>query len=94
MKVKEIQRTANVAWSPAEQYPVFLAAGTAAQQLDATFSTSAALEIFSLDLGNSELEMPRHATVESEHRYLLYNIKHWNFIIHVYVWLFLCSTKP
>lgn len=37
MKVKEIERTANVAWSPASQYPVYLVAGTAAQQLDATF---------------------------------------------------------
>ena len=37
MKLKEIDRTANITWSPAEQYPVYLAAGTAAQQLDATF---------------------------------------------------------
>jgi len=37
MKLKEIKRTANVAWSPASHYPVYLAAGTAAQQLDATF---------------------------------------------------------
>ena len=36
-KVKEVQRTANIAWSPAEQHPIYLAAGTAAQQLDATF---------------------------------------------------------
>ena len=37
MKVKEIERTANIAWSPAAQHPVYIAAGTAAQQLDATF---------------------------------------------------------
>lgn len=37
MKVKEVNRTANIAWSPAPQYPIYLAAGTAAQQLDATF---------------------------------------------------------
>lgn len=37
MKVKEVKRTANIAWSPAAQYPIYLAAGTAAQQLDATF---------------------------------------------------------
>ena len=37
MKVKEVNRTANIAWSPASQYPIYLAAGTAAQQLDATF---------------------------------------------------------
>ena len=37
MKVKDISRTANIAWSPTQQYPIYLAAGTAAQQLDATF---------------------------------------------------------
>lgn len=37
MKLKEIDRTANIAWSPASQHPIYLAAGTAAQQLDATF---------------------------------------------------------
>ena len=37
MKVKEVSRTANIAWSPAKHHPIMLAAGTAAQQLDATF---------------------------------------------------------
>ena len=37
MKIKEVDRTANVAWSPAAQHPIYLATGTAAQQLDATF---------------------------------------------------------
>jgi len=37
MRVKEIERTANVAWSPSPQYPIYMVAGTAAQQLDATF---------------------------------------------------------
>ncbi len=37
MKVKEIDRTANICWSPASQYPIYVATGTAAQQLDATF---------------------------------------------------------
>ena len=37
MKIKEIKRTANVAWSPKQQFPIYLAAGTAAQQLDASF---------------------------------------------------------
>ncbi|XP_031552702.1 protein transport protein Sec31A-like [Actinia tenebrosa] len=69
MKVKEIKRTANIAWSPSAQYPVYLATGTAAQQLDATFSTSAALEIFALDLTSNDLEMPRRGTLESEHRF-------------------------
>ncbi len=37
MKVKEIERTGNAAWSAAAQYPIYLAVGTAAQQLDASF---------------------------------------------------------
>lgn len=47
MKVKEVNRTANIAWSPAPQYPIYLAAGTAAQQLDATFRYVTVLDILS-----------------------------------------------
>eukprot|EP00112_Aurelia_sp_Birch-Aquarium-sp1_P011275 Seg237.6 transcript_id=Seg237.6/GoldUCD/mRNA.D3Y31 product="Protein transport protein Sec31A" protein_id=Seg237.6/GoldUCD/D3Y31 len=67
-KVKEVQRTANIAWSPAEQHPIYLAAGTAAQQLDATFSTTAALEIFHVDFGNSAIEMPVAGSIECSQR--------------------------
>lgn len=37
MKVKEVSRTANVAWSPQRMQAIHLACGTVAQQLDATF---------------------------------------------------------
>ena len=37
MKVKEIDATANMAWSPASASPIMLAAGTAAQQVDPSF---------------------------------------------------------
>ncbi|MGH0153528.1 UNVERIFIED_CONTAM: hypothetical protein FKN15_024713 [Acipenser sinensis] len=57
MKLKEIQRTANQAWSPASRHPTYLATGTSAQQLDASFSTSAALEIFELDFSDPSLDM-------------------------------------
>uniref|UniRef100_A0A8B9C7W3 Protein transport protein Sec31A n=1 Tax=Anser brachyrhynchus TaxID=132585 RepID=A0A8B9C7W3_9AVES len=57
MKLKEVDRTAMQAWSPAEQHPIYLATGTSAQQLDATFSTSASLEIFELDLADPSLDM-------------------------------------
>ena len=70
MKVKDIARTANVAWSPAQQYPVYMAAGTAAQQLDATFNTSAALEIYALNLADQSMEMEQAATVNTDHRYV------------------------
>lgn len=69
MKVKEIARTANIAWSPQKQHPIYMVAGTAAQQLDATFSTSAALELYSLNLGDSSLDMPLVATIPSDCRY-------------------------
>ncbi|NXM51715.1 SC31A protein, partial [Gymnorhina tibicen] len=69
MKLKEIDRTAMQAWSPAQQHPIYLATGTSAQQLDATFSTSASLEIFELDLADSSLDMKSCATFSSSHRY-------------------------
>ncbi|CAH1795497.1 unnamed protein product, partial [Owenia fusiformis] len=69
MKIKEIERTANVAWSPQEQYPVYLATGTAAQQLDATFSTSAALELYELNLGDSGMGMNMVGTLPADHRF-------------------------
>ncbi|KAG8134337.1 hypothetical protein E2320_007461 [Naja naja] len=42
---------------------------TSAQQLDATFSTSASLEIFELDLTDPALDMKSCATFSSPHRY-------------------------
>ncbi|KAJ8319239.1 hypothetical protein KUTeg_004330 [Tegillarca granosa] len=69
MRVKEIERTANVAWSPGIQFPIYMVAGTAAQQLDATFSTSAALEIYQLDLTDSSLSVPLISTVPSDCRF-------------------------
>ncbi|CAG0898159.1 unnamed protein product [Cyprideis torosa] len=58
MQIKEIDRTANIAWSPASHHPIYLATGTAGQQLDASFSTSSALEIYDLNLGDSGQQMP------------------------------------
>ncbi|XP_053797760.1 protein transport protein Sec31A isoform X15 [Vidua chalybeata] len=69
MKLKEVDRTAMQAWSPAQQHPIYLATGTSAQQLDATFSTSASLEIFELDLADPSLDMKSCATFPSSHRY-------------------------
>uniref|UniRef100_A0A7M4F8M9 Protein transport protein Sec31A n=1 Tax=Crocodylus porosus TaxID=8502 RepID=A0A7M4F8M9_CROPO len=69
MKLKEIDRTAIQAWSPAQHHPIYLATGTSAQQLDATFSTSASLEIFELDLSDPSLDMKSCATFSSSHRY-------------------------
>nr|XP_060635309.1 protein transport protein Sec31A isoform X12 [Anolis sagrei ordinatus] len=69
MKLKEIDRTAMQAWSPSHHHPIYLATGTSAQQLDATFSTNASLEIFELDLTDPSLDMKSCATFSSTHRY-------------------------
>ncbi|XP_032079821.1 protein transport protein Sec31A isoform X5 [Thamnophis elegans] len=69
MKLKEVDRTAMQAWSPSQHHPIYLATGTSAQQLDATFSTNASLEIFELDLTDPALDMKSCATFSSPHRY-------------------------
>ncbi|KAF4518106.1 hypothetical protein B566_EDAN007807 [Ephemera danica] len=69
MRVKDLERTVNVAWSPANHHPILLATGTAAQQLDASFSTSSALELFSLNLSDPGADMDRVAIVPTEQRF-------------------------
>jgi len=69
MKVKEVDRTANIAWSPQPQVPIYLAAGTAAQQLDASFSTNSNLEVYSLNLSESGHDMPMVASLPVEQRF-------------------------
>uniref|UniRef100_A0A3P8XBA2 Protein transport protein Sec31A n=1 Tax=Esox lucius TaxID=8010 RepID=A0A3P8XBA2_ESOLU len=69
MKLKEVNRTAIQSWSPAQHHPVYLAAGTSAQQLDASFSTTASLEIFELDLAEPSLDMKLRGAYSSSHRY-------------------------
>ncbi|VEN35751.1 unnamed protein product [Callosobruchus maculatus] len=69
MKLKDIERTANVAWSPKSHYPIHLVAGTAAQQLDASFSTNAALEIYSLNVTEPGPDMQLVSSVPSDHRF-------------------------
>jgi protein transport protein SEC31 len=68
MRVKEVERTINVAWSPPDQHPILLAGGTAAQQLDATFSTSASLELFTLNLSEPGTEMDKVAGTQTDQR--------------------------
>jgi len=71
MKIKEINQTANIAWSPAAQYPVYLATGTAAQQVDASFSTTSKIDLFSLDLENPGLDMTLKASIPTKQRYII-----------------------
>jgi protein transport protein SEC31 len=69
MKLKEIDRTGNVAWSPATHHPIVLAVGTAAQQLDATFSTNALLELYTLSLNESSQEMEVAGSLTTDSRF-------------------------
>lgn len=75
MKVKELHKTVNVAWSPPVQqptnFPILLAAGTAAQQLDASFSTNASLDLYSLNLDQPGYDMQLKTSVPSDQRFVL-----------------------
>ena len=69
MKVKEVEVTANVAWSPVTVNPIYVAAGTAAQQLDATFNTSSALDIYDVNLGGDGPCMKKAGSLPTENRF-------------------------
>ncbi|XP_033467620.2 protein transport protein Sec31A isoform X1 [Epinephelus lanceolatus] len=75
MRLKEIQRTAHQAWSPAQHHPIHLALGTSAQQLDASFNTTAALEIFEVDFSDPTLDMQLKGSLPTTNR------------LHSIVWL-------
>ncbi|KAI9560156.1 hypothetical protein GHT06_014167 [Daphnia sinensis] len=69
MKIKEVEQTANIAWSPASQYPIYLATGTAAQQLDASFSTTSQIDLYSLDLNEPGPGMGLKASISTKQRF-------------------------
>ncbi|XP_076803880.1 protein transport protein Sec31A-like isoform X2 [Clavelina lepadiformis] len=69
VKIKEVCVTANYAWSPAGNYPVYIAAGTAAQQLDATFSSNAQLEIYAIDMADTAMVAKSAGKVETTNRF-------------------------
>lgn len=69
MKIKDLERCVNVAWSPQNQCPIYLATGTAAQQLDASFSTNASLELYTLNLSEPGMDMELKASTPSDNRF-------------------------
>ncbi|KAM8924248.1 protein transport protein Sec31B [Pelodytes ibericus] len=69
MKLKEIERSAVQVWSPASQHPIYLATGTSAQQLDASFNTNAALEIFEVDFGDPNPDLKRRGVYPASSRF-------------------------
>lgn len=72
MTIKEIRKTVHLAWSPKSQDPIYLVAGTAAQQLDASFSTSAAVEVFKVNLGDPSKEPELKYAFKSDYRYVYF----------------------
>uniref|UniRef100_A0A8C6QGV2 SEC31 homolog B, COPII coat complex component n=1 Tax=Nannospalax galili TaxID=1026970 RepID=A0A8C6QGV2_NANGA len=69
MKLKALERPAVQAWSPANQYPVYLATGTSAQQLVASFSTNATLEIFEVDFRDPSLDLKHKGVLSASSRF-------------------------
>ncbi|XP_037918625.1 protein transport protein Sec31A isoform X1 [Hermetia illucens] len=68
MKIKELQKTVNVAWSPVQQYPIYLAAGTAAQQLDASNAVPV-LEVYSANLVDASYDLELKGSQPSQYRF-------------------------
>jgi protein transport protein SEC31 len=71
MKIKELQKAVNVAWSPEEQTPIMLAAGTAAQQiLDTSLNSSnPTLELYSLNLSDPGYDLDLVGVQQSTHKF-------------------------
>ncbi|XP_042764333.1 protein transport protein Sec31B isoform X14 [Panthera leo] len=69
MKLKELERPAVQVWSPASQCPVYLATGTSAQQLDASFSTNGTLEIFEVDFRDPSLDLKHKGVLSASSRF-------------------------
>ncbi|XP_065370219.1 protein transport protein Sec31A [Calliphora vicina] len=67
MKIKELQKTVNIAWSPLPQHPIYLAAGTAAQQFDSNANSN--LEIYSTNFSDPSYDLELKASVPSQYRF-------------------------
>ncbi|MCJ1403396.1 protein transport protein S31 [Xylographa trunciseda] len=70
VRLREIPRTATFAWSPGTSSP-FLATGTRAGAVDADFSNDTQLELWDLDLNNTELgiELKPAASIATDSRF-------------------------
>lgn len=71
VQLKQITRNATFAWAPAEGNPL-IASGTIAGAVDASFSQDSELEIWDLDLDNSDtsaFELKPTAKISTERKY-------------------------
>ena len=73
-KLKEINAKANYAWSPSNVENVYIAAGTASQQIDTNFNSASKLEIFSVDFQTDELVAPCVGRIDTQDRLKLFLI--------------------
>jgi protein transport protein SEC31 len=68
-KLKEINRTATMAWfSSSHTHLPMIATGTVAGAMDASFSNDADLELFTVDLESPELELQPSAKISCTSR--------------------------
>jgi protein transport protein SEC31 len=71
VQLKQIARNATFAWSPANDKPL-IASGTIAGAVDASFSQDSELEIWDLNLDNTDttaFELQPSAKVSTERKY-------------------------
>ncbi|KAL0871531.1 hypothetical protein ABMA27_005244 [Loxostege sticticalis] len=69
MKLKELKKTVNMSWSPAGAHPAMLAAGSAAQQVDSSFSSSSQLELYALNLDDPGLDLELKSSLTTQHKF-------------------------
>ncbi|XP_063689338.1 protein transport protein Sec31A-like isoform X2 [Bolinopsis microptera] len=74
MRIKEVVRTSNLSWSPGQVHPLYIAAGTSAKQLDASFSSSSVLEILEVETASKGWDMPVRGTLSVASRF---NVIEW-----------------
>lgn len=67
---------------------MYLALGTSAQQLDASFNTTAALEIFEVDFSDPSLEMQLRGALPTTNRWFI----EYSIYISMYIFQF-CSNE-
>lgn len=68
MKIKELQKTVNIAWSPAQLSQLYLVAGTAAQQIDTSLNSNSTLELYEIDLSDPGYDLNLKASQSSPYR--------------------------
>ncbi|CAF0785032.1 unnamed protein product [Brachionus calyciflorus] len=70
MKIKEINnKIANVAFSPANLYPIYVASGTASEQNDSNYNIHPTIELYKLDISSASNELELCGSVETESRF-------------------------